>query len=162
MSGPGPSGAEGAPTPKLDIDRTREQLLALGCAHAAEQLGGVLEGAVAKDVPAHAFLDRLLEAELAGREERRIRTALKLSNLPKGQTLESFDFVLPEIDPPDRFLCGRTPARDRTLAHRDLGHRRLGPRQGDGSAAGPAGRGENAPRREPLGVRTVQLGFSVQ
>ena len=25
--------------PRLDIDRTREQLLALGCAHAADQLG---------------------------------------------------------------------------------------------------------------------------
>ena len=39
---------------------TRERLLALGCAHAAEQLGDVLDGAVAKEIAPHAFLDRLL------------------------------------------------------------------------------------------------------
>ena len=31
-----------APRPKLDIDTTRERLLALGCAHAAEQLEQML------------------------------------------------------------------------------------------------------------------------
>ena len=79
--------------PRLDIDRTREQLLALGCAHAADQLGDMLDGAVAREVAPHAFLDQLLGIELAGREERRIRTPLKLSNLPSGQTLENFDFA---------------------------------------------------------------------
>lgn len=78
-------------TPKLDIDRTRERLLALGCGHAAEQLGDLLDGAVAQEIAPQAFLDRLLE--VAGREERRVRTALKLSNLPTGQTLESFDLA---------------------------------------------------------------------
>jgi hypothetical protein len=74
--------------PRLDIDATRERLLALGCVHAAEQLGPLLGEAVREEVPAHAFLDRLLAAELSGREERRVKTSLRLSNLPTGQTLE--------------------------------------------------------------------------
>jgi len=41
----------------------------------------------------HRFLDRLLEEELRHREERRIRTSLKLSGLPTGQTLANFDFA---------------------------------------------------------------------
>ena len=41
----------------------------------------------------------LLEAELTWREERRLRTSLKLSGLPTGQTLESFDFAFqPSIE----------------------------------------------------------------
>ena len=67
--------------------------MALGCGHAADQLGDVLDGVVAKETAPHAFLDQLLDIELAGREERRIRTTLKLSNLPSGQTLENFDFA---------------------------------------------------------------------
>ncbi|MEM7530399.1 MAG: hypothetical protein AAF416_22625 [Pseudomonadota bacterium] len=51
MSGPGTSTAKTAARPKLDIDRTRERLIAPGCAHAAEQLGDVLDGAVAQGEP---------------------------------------------------------------------------------------------------------------
>ncbi len=40
-----------APRPKLDIDRTREQLLQLGCLYAAEQLDSLLSEAVRKPVP---------------------------------------------------------------------------------------------------------------
>ncbi len=79
--------------PKLDIDTTRERLLALGCTHAAEQLEPMLAEAVRTEVPAHSFLDRLLQTELSGREERRVKTSLRLSNLPVGQTLENFDFA---------------------------------------------------------------------
>jgi hypothetical protein len=82
--------------PRLDIDTTRERLLALGCGHAADHLGPLLTEAVREEVPAHAFLDRLLAAELSGREERRVKTSLRLSNLPTGQTLENFE-VLPHF-----------------------------------------------------------------
>ena len=57
-----------APKPKLDIDRTRERLMALGCSHAAEHLDHVLSGAVRQEIALHAFLDLLLETELSGRE----------------------------------------------------------------------------------------------
>ncbi len=79
--------------PKLDIDVTRERLSALGLSHAAEGLEHVLGEAVKKEIAAHAFLDHLLEAELPGREARRIKTSLRLSSPPLGQTLENFDFA---------------------------------------------------------------------
>ena len=82
-----------APRPKLDVDTTRERLVALGCGYAAEQLDHVLREAVRTEVPAHAFLETLLQAELSGREARRVKTSLRLSNLPVGQTLENFDFA---------------------------------------------------------------------
>jgi hypothetical protein len=82
-----------APRPKLDVDTTRERLVALGCGYAADQLDHVLREAVRTEVPAHAFLDTLLQAELSGREARRVKTSLRLSNLPVGQTLENFDFA---------------------------------------------------------------------
>ena len=82
-----------APRPKLDVDTTRERLATLGCGYAADQLDHVLREAVRTEVPAHAFLDTLLQAELSGREARRVKTSLRLSNLPVGQTLENFDFA---------------------------------------------------------------------
>ena len=72
-----------AKRPRLDVDATRERLLTLGLLHAGEMLDEAL---------AHAFLDKLLGVELDRREERRIRTSLRLSNLPTGRTLENFAF----------------------------------------------------------------------
>ena len=51
-----------APRPKLDIDRTRDRLIQLGCLHAADQLDSLLSEAVRKPVAAHDFLEALLEA----------------------------------------------------------------------------------------------------
>src|SRR3954453_1561921 len=79
--------------PRLAIDATRERLLALGCVHAADHLGPLLTEAVREEVPAHAFLDRLLAAELSGWEERRGEGPPRRSDLPTGQTLETFDFA---------------------------------------------------------------------
>ena len=73
--------------------RRESGLVALGCGYAADQLDHVLREAVRTEVPAHAFLDTLLQAELSGREGRRVKTSLRLSNLPVGQTLENFDFA---------------------------------------------------------------------
>ena len=81
-----------APKHKLDVDTTRERLTRLGLVHAAEQLEAQLSAAVKDSTPPHRFLDALLESEVHVREERRIRTSLRLSGLPTGQTLASFDF----------------------------------------------------------------------
>jgi len=80
-------------TPQVDLDRTRERLTRLGLLHAAERLGEHVATAAKETHPPHRFLDTLLEAELAARDERRVRTSLKLSGLPTGQTLGNFDFA---------------------------------------------------------------------
>src|SRR3712207_9546606 len=84
-----------APKPKLDIDTTRERLMALGCSHAAEHLDHVLSDAVRQEIAPHAFLELLLETELSGREARRVKTSPKLTTPPGGQTLGDFDISFP-------------------------------------------------------------------
>ena len=79
--------------PKVDLDTTRAQLEQVGLAHAAERLTELLEEAVKQDLPSHRFLDQLLAAETSERELRRIKTSLRLSGLPVGQTLGNFDFA---------------------------------------------------------------------
>jgi DNA replication protein DnaC len=80
------------PKPRVDLDATRERLERVGLARASDQLDTLVSDAVKSHVSPHAFLDRLLEEELTYREERRVRTSLKLSGLPTGQTLGNFDF----------------------------------------------------------------------
>jgi DNA replication protein DnaC len=79
-------------TPQVDLDKTRERLTKLGLVHAAETLGEHVAAAVKETHAPHRFLDTLLEAELVARDERRVRTSLRLSGLPTGQTIASFDF----------------------------------------------------------------------
>jgi len=62
-------------------------------------LGDRLASAVKSDLAPHRFLDQLLAAEIAHRDERRVRTSLRLSGLPTDQTLENFDVSFqPGID----------------------------------------------------------------
>jgi DNA replication protein DnaC len=79
-------------SPHLEVDGIREKLLGLGLLHAAEALAEELSEAVKHDRASHIVLDRLLSREIAARDERRVRTSLKLSNLPPGMTLGNFDF----------------------------------------------------------------------
>lgn len=88
-----------AAKPRVDLDLTRERLLRLGLAHAAETLAERVTAAVKDTVSPHRFVDELLDAELGAREERRVRTSLRLSGLPIGQTLSNFDFSFqPSVD----------------------------------------------------------------
>lgn len=85
--------------PRLEIDGTREILRQLGLEFAAESLNEELTEAVKHNRAAHVVLDRLLRRELHDREERRIKTSLRLCGLPPGMTLASFDFGFqPSID----------------------------------------------------------------
>ena len=93
MSAAKKTAAKGKKKGRVDVDRTRESLEHLGLEHAAERLGELLSEAVKSEVPAHQFLDRLLEAEIQQREERRIATSLRLSGLPTGYTLADFDWA---------------------------------------------------------------------
>ena len=88
-----------AKSPPLEVDGTRERLTQLGLLHAAEALARELSEAVQHNRPAHQVLDRLLAHELAQRDERRVRTSLRLSGLPPGMTLGEFDFAFqPSIE----------------------------------------------------------------
>jgi len=78
---------------KVDLDRTREALLGLGLDFAAEALAPYLAESTKENLAPHQFLDRLLESESTQREERRVKTCLRLSGLPTGQTLANFDWT---------------------------------------------------------------------
>jgi hypothetical protein len=136
-----------APKPKLDIDTTRERLAVLGCSHAAEHLDQVLSDAVRQEIAPHAFLDLLLETELSGREARRVKTSLKLSNLPTGQTLENFDFAFQPAIERSRIDTLATCAWVRTAETVLI--------------QGPPGVGKTH-LCVGLGIRAVEQGFSVQ
>ena len=75
-----------------DIEGLRAQLSSLGLDFAAAALGDLLTDAAKADESGPGLLGRLLEHERSQREERRIRTSLKLSGLPTGQTISGFDF----------------------------------------------------------------------
>ena len=77
---------------RVDLDGTKEALAQLGLMHASEALEGLLNQAVKKNTVPHRFLDQLLTVETTNREERRIKTSLRLSGLPTGQTLGNFDW----------------------------------------------------------------------
>lgn len=77
---------------RLVLDTIIERLERLGMMHAAGALMAEISEAVRHDRPAHQVLERLLSRELSIREERRIATSLKLSNLPPGMTIGNFDF----------------------------------------------------------------------
>lgn len=136
-----------APRPKLDIDRTREQLVQLGCMHAADQLDTLLADAVKKPIPAHEFLETLLAAEISGRETRRVKTALRLSNLPTGQTLANFDFAFQPAIERSRIetlaTCAWVRGAETVLIQ------------------GPPGVGKTH-LAIGLGIKAVEQGFSVQ
>jgi DNA replication protein DnaC len=79
-------------TPKVDLDRPQMALRQLGLEHAAEELAAQVSEAVKRNDAPHVFLDRLLSSEQSFREERRVKTSLRLSGLPTGYTLGNFDF----------------------------------------------------------------------
>lgn len=85
-----PNGKKGEP--RLDLDATREKLARLGLDRVAELLEDKLSAAARDEIPPYRFLEQILDDELGSREERRIRTSLRLSGIPPGMTLASFDF----------------------------------------------------------------------
>ena len=67
---------------RLDLDATREKLTRLGLEHVAGLLEDKLSAAARDEIPPYRFLEQILDDELSSREERRIRTSLRLSGLP--------------------------------------------------------------------------------
>jgi DNA replication protein DnaC len=136
-----------APQPKVDLDTTRSSLEQLGLVHAAEQLKELVNEAVKQNLVAHKFLDGLLKVELTQREERRIKTSLRLSGLPPGQTIGNFDFGFNPSIEKSRIetlaTCSWIRDHDTVLIQ------------------GPPGVGKSH-LAVGLGVKAIEHGFSVQ
>ncbi|NWF65717.1 MAG: ATP-binding protein, partial [Chloroflexi bacterium] len=133
-------------TPHVDLDKTRERLTRLGLVHAADKLGEQVALATKETQAPHRFLDNLLEAELAARDERRVRTSLRLSGLPTGQTLSNIDFAFQPSVERSRIetlaTCAYLRERESLLIQ------------------GPPGVGKTH-LAIALGVRAIENGFSV-
>jgi len=80
-------------------DRLVTHLERLGLGRVKDILPEVLKDAEQSADGHAAVLDRLLEEEIAAREERRIKASLRLAGLPFLRTLDSFDFAFqPSLD----------------------------------------------------------------
>lgn len=129
-----------------ELDSSRTLLGELGFEFVPPLLAELAEQAVKEKLSLLRFLDLVAKTEHDSREERRVKTALKLSGLPVGKTLDDFDFL---------FQSGVDKGRMELLATCEFARRRenvllLGP-PGVGKTHLAAG----------LGVKAVQAGFSV-
>lgn len=77
---------------QLITDRLRDNLQRLKLTQAAGVLDTVLAQAEAEKTSYMAFLDHLLEEEVAAKEKRRVETAMKTAGLPAAKTIEEYDF----------------------------------------------------------------------
>jgi DNA replication protein len=84
---------------QLTCERLQDNLQRLKLARAAEVLEAVAGRAGETQASYFAFLDHLLEEEVAAREKRRLQTALKIAGLPFAKTIEEYDFSFhPHLD----------------------------------------------------------------
>lgn len=77
---------------QLICDRLRDNLNRLKLNQAASVLDDILQQAEADQSSYLAFLDHLLEEEVAAKDKRRVQTAMKTAGLPSAKTIDSYDF----------------------------------------------------------------------
>ena len=77
---------------QLICDRLRDNLNRLKLNQAASMLDDILQKAEVQQSSYMAFLDHLLEEEVAAKDKRRIQTAMKTAGLPSAKTIDSYDF----------------------------------------------------------------------
>ncbi|MEW5980638.1 MAG: IS21-like element helper ATPase IstB [Acidobacteriota bacterium] len=82
-----------APPEPRNLADLQKSLTGLGLEHAAIRLSSLVSDSIRENKGPIGFLQALLEEEVSRREERRIRTSLRLSSLPTGLTIGSFDFA---------------------------------------------------------------------
>ena len=75
-----------------ELDVTRSLLSNLGFEMVPTILPELVERGVREELTMLKFLDLIMNSERDFREERRVRASLKLSGLPVGKTLETYDF----------------------------------------------------------------------
>lgn len=127
-----------------DLEACRSMLKHLGWSWAADQLHELLEQAVSEDRSFASFLQLIAEQEHNRREERRVTNWLKRSGLPRGQTLENFDFT---------FAQGVDKAKIDLLATCEFIAKRE-----TALLLGPSGTGKSH-LAAALGVKAIQNGF---
>jgi len=77
---------------QLICDRLRDNLNRLKLNQAAGMLDDILQQAEVQQSSYMAFLDHLLEEEVAAKDKRRVQTAMKTAGLPSAKTIDSYDF----------------------------------------------------------------------
>jgi len=77
---------------QLITDRLQDNLSRLKLTRAAEVLDAIVEKAETDKSSYLAFLDHLLEEEVAAKDKRRIQTAMKTAGLPVAKSIEEYDF----------------------------------------------------------------------
>jgi DNA replication protein DnaC len=77
---------------QLICDRLRDNLNRLKLNQAASILDNILQQAELDQSSYMAFLDHLLEEEVAAKDKRRVQTAMKTAGLPSAKTIDSYDF----------------------------------------------------------------------
>lgn len=77
---------------QLVTDRLHDNLQRLKLTRAADVLDNILGQAEAEKSSYMAFLDHLLEEEVAAKEKRRVHTAMKTAGLPAAKTIDGYDF----------------------------------------------------------------------
>lgn len=77
---------------ELVMERIAENLTRLRLTRTQELLSGIAQDAQDNGESHLAFLDRLLQEEVSAKEERRLRTSLKIAGLPFAKTIEEYDF----------------------------------------------------------------------
>lgn len=84
---------------ELLLDRVQQNLKRLRFARGPESLPAILAEAERDGLSPLTVLDRLLETEVASKEERRISSMLKLASLPFVKTIDEYDFTFnPELE----------------------------------------------------------------
>ena len=77
---------------QLICDRLRDNLNRLKLNQAAGMLDDILQKAETDQSSYLAFLDHLLEEEVAAKDKHRVQTAMKTAGLPSAKTIDSYDF----------------------------------------------------------------------
>jgi len=132
--------------PELIRDRLDANLTRLGLMTLKESLSTTLDLAQRESWSYSDLLDRLVEEELATRESRRVKNALKLSGFPALKTLDAFDFAF-------------QPSLDRTRIA-ELASLSFLERKENVLLLGPPGVGKTH-LAIALGIKACQCGFSV-
>lgn len=84
---------------QLTHERLQDNLTRLKLTRAAELLGAIVSESEKNGNSYLAFLDHLLEEEVAAKEKRRFHTAMKIAGLPSAKTIEEYDFSFhPHLD----------------------------------------------------------------